>query len=165
MVRKDVYGPSAWNSNDNGNAWGESTLLSWLNNSYKGMFGNKVKSMMGTTSYRYTPGYGNWTVTSRADSIFILSLTEMGMSDRDANVEGTALPNATLYNDNQGREYQWTRSPDIDTSIDAMQVYFAPYYDEPYVTNNHCSNNEVYRPCFTLPNTARVDTDLNLIES
>ena len=87
VVRKDVYDQRQWN-NSNVNAWGNCTMLQWLNNTYQSLIDSDIQSLMGTTTYYYTPGNGNWAVTTRSDSVFLLSHTELGGSTTYANVEG-----------------------------------------------------------------------------
>ena len=162
LVRKDVYGPRQWNSS-NVNAWASSTMLSWLNSEYKGLFSADVQAMMETTTYRYTPGNGNSTVTSRSDAVFLLSVTELGQSRTYVNVEGSRLPIAdTLKVVYQGGSVaaQWTRSPYVSST------YFAAYlYTEGAVYYGDCISGFQARPCFTLPSTALVDSSNALIES
>lgn len=161
-VRKDVYNQRQWNSS-NVNAWATCTLRSWLNGDYKNLFSSGVQALMGNTTYYYTPGNGNNTVTTRSDAVFMLSLTEIGESARYANVEGSALPIAsTLQIAYQGGSAtnQWTRSPGTAGTNSAWWLY---YNGETW--NDNCGATNGSRPCFTLPSTALVDQDLNLIET
>lgn len=162
MVRKDVYDQRAWNSS-NVNAWATSTMLSWLNGDYKGLFSSVVQNLMGVTSYYYTPGYGNYTVSNKSDSVFLMSLTELGRSYAYANVEGTILPiSLTLqiaYQDGSATT-QWTRSPSTGDSSYAWELLSNGDPSNPFCTALNGS-----RPCFTLPKNALVDPDMNLIES
>ena len=113
VVRKDVYDQRAWHSS-NVNAWASCSMRSWLNSTYKGLLDADIQEAMGTTTYRYTPGNGNNTVTTRSDAVFLLSLTELGQSHTYANVEGSALPIASTLQiayQNGSATTQWTRSP------------------------------------------------------
>ena len=113
VVRKDVYDRRQWNSS-NVNAWASCTMRSWLNGDYKALLGTEIQEAMGTTTYRYTPGNGNTSVSTRSDAVFLLSFTELGKTHTYANVEGSALPIAsTLRIAYQGGSAttQWTRSP------------------------------------------------------
>lgn len=113
VARKDVYDIRSWHSS-NVNAWASCTMRSWLNSTYKALLDSDIQSLMGTTTYYYTPGNGNWTVTTRSDAVFLLSLTELGQSHTYAKVEGSALPIANTLKiayQNGSTTTQWTRSP------------------------------------------------------
>ena len=99
LVRKDqLYDLFAWNST-NINTYASSSIDIWLNGTYKTQLHSGVQAAMGTTQFYYTPGGGNNTVSSLARSVFLLSVTEFGISTSGANVEGSSLPIAsTLIN-------------------------------------------------------------------
>ena len=61
VVRKDTYDDRVWD-NGNVNAYASSDLDSWFNSTYKNMLDADIRSLIGTTKIRYTPGNGNWTV-------------------------------------------------------------------------------------------------------
>ena len=96
VVRKDVYDRRAWHSS-NVNAWASCTMRSWLNGDYKTLLGPEIQEAMGTTTYRYTPGNGNTSVSTRSDAVFLLSATELGQSESWFNVEGSVLPIASIF--------------------------------------------------------------------
>lgn len=163
LVRKDVYDQRQWNSS-NANAWANCVLRSWLNSNYKNLFSSAVQALIGTTTYYYTPGNGSWSVTTRSDAVFSLSGTELNGSHENCNVEGTALPIwSTLrlaYNSSGDRSFQWTRSPATSNTSSAWAFDTIPGF------GGFGVNTEIgSRPCFTLPSTALVDQDLNLIET
>lgn len=160
VVRKDVYDQRAWHSS-NVNAWASCTMRSWLNSTYKAVLDTNIQNLMGTTEYYYTPGNGNNTVTSRSDSVFLLSLTELGRSHNYANVEGSVLPIAsTLQIAYQGGSatIQWTRSSYTNNNNYAWGLYSNGNRYNDYCTITHGS-----RPCFTLPSTVLVDENMNVI--
>lgn len=162
VVRKDIYDYWVW---DNGsvNAYASSDINTQLNGTYKNRLDADIRSLIGTTKFRYTPGNGNDTVGTLERAVFLLSLTELGRSNSYANVEGSALPIASTlriayYNGSVSP--QFTRSPyssgtssawALDASGNANLV--------------GCSHTNGSRPCFTLPSTALVDQNLNLIET
>ena len=154
VVRKDVYDQRQWHSS-NVNAWASCTMRSWLNGDYKTLLGPEIQEAMGTTTYRYTPGNGNTTVSTRSDAIFLLSMTELGKSHDYANVEGSALPIASnlqfAYQNGGYTAYQWTRSPDTSGPYNAYCLYSDGYIDRGSVTNT-----EMSRPVFTLPSDFRI---------
>lgn len=158
VVRKDCYDARAWHSS-NVNAWASCSMRSWLNSTYKALLDSDIQELMGTTTYYYTPGNGNWTVTTRSDAVFLLSLTELGQSHTYAKVEGSALPIAsTLQIAYQGGSAttQWTRSPVTNGPFLAWYVGSNGFYG-----NNYCDLSCGSRPAFTLPATLLFNPDKN----
>lgn len=156
VVRKDVYDQRAWHSS-NVNAWASCTMRSWLNSTYKALLDADIQEAMGTTTYRYTPGNGNTTVSTRSDAVFLLSLTELGQSHSYANVEGSALPIASTLRiayQNGSATTQWTRSP--YTSNTNYAVYLNTNGG---VGVSYCTYTSGSRPAFTLPSTLSVSDD------
>ena len=140
--------------NGNVNAYAGSDIDLWCNNTYKILLDERVQAIIGTTKFYYTPGRGNNTVTSLERSVFLLSLTELGGSGAKANVEGSVLPIAgTLQSSHHG----WTRSPCTDDNDSAWTKTAGRFY------TYRCTNDYDSRPCFTLPSTAQVDENLNLM--
>lgn len=153
VVRKGVYDQRQWHSS-NVNAWASCTMRSWLNGDYKALLGPEIQEAMGTTTYRYTPGNGNNTVTTRSDAVFLLSLTELGESHAYANTEGSALPIASTLKiayQNGSPTYQWTRSPDTSNTGFARRLS-----SNGYVSYGYCTNTSGSRPVFTLPSDFRI---------
>ena len=162
VVRKDVYDQRAWHSS-NVNAWASCTMRSWLNSTYKALLDADIQEAMGTTTYRYTPGNGNNTVTTRSDAVFLLSLTELGQSHTYANTEGSALPIAsTLQIAYQGGSAttQWTRSPCTDRTSFAWRLY-----SNGYVSYDYCTDARGSRPAFTLPSSLYVSDDGSVFQN
>lgn len=160
VVRKDCYDNRVWD-NGNVNAYASSDLDSWFNSTYKNMLDADIRSLIGTTKIRYTPGNGNWTVGTLERSIFALSLTELGESHSYANVEGSALPIASTLKIaylNGSANTQWTRSPNTNRTNAAWRpgsngnIYYGLCYD-----------SGGSRPAFTLPSTVLVDDGNNII--
>ena len=152
LVRKDCYDQRQWHSSDV-NAWANCTLRSWLNSTYKGLMDADIQKAMGTTAYRYTPGNGNWTVSTRSDAVFLLSVTELGKSESFANIEGSALPNSKMYWSDQ-----WTRSPYTENTASAIWTFG----NNSASNGDFCSNLYPIYPIFTVPSTIRAD-DTGLI--
>lgn len=153
VVRKDVYDRRQWNSS-NVNAWASCTMRSWLNGDYKALLGPEIQEAMGTTTYRYTPGNGNTSVSTRSDAVFLLSATELGKSSTYANVEGSVLPIASMLQIaylNGRAVLQWTRS--VDTNDTRRAIYL---YSDGTVYNSQCTNSNGSRPIFTLPSDFRI---------
>ena len=161
MVRKDCYDTRAWHSSAV-NAWASCTMFLWLNSTYKMLLDADVQEAMGTTTYRYTPGNGNKTVTARSDAVFLLSVTELGQSHTYANVEGSALPIAsTLRIAYQGGSAttQWTRSPYTGSNTNGVW-WLNPNGD---IVANVCVLPCGSRPAFTLPSTTKLNSDTHVI--
>lgn len=165
MVRKDVYRDfELWN-NPNTNTYATSVIDTWFNSTYKSVLSNNVQTMIGNTSFPYTPGNGNNTVSDLQRSIFALSLTEIGGSSGAANVEGEILPISNTLKIayyNSAAVDQWTRSPDTRSGYSTYAFIMRGTGKEAEI---FCNNGAGYRPCFTLPTNALIDSDLNLVES
>lgn len=158
VVRKDTYDDRVWDSG-NVNAYASSDLDSWFNSTYKNMLDADIRSLIGTTKIRYTPGNGNNTVGTLERAIFALSLTELGQSHSYANTEGSALPIASTLRiayRNGSATTQWTRSPDTDYTSSAWRLY-----SDGNISSNVCSSSSGSRPCFTLPSTLLFNPDTN----
>lgn len=161
VVRKDCYDNRVWNSS-NVNAWASCSMRSWLNGTYKNMLDVDIQSPMGTTAYRYTPGNGNNTVTTRSDAVFLLSPTELGKSTTYANVEGSALPIASTLQVaylNGRPDTQWTRSPSTNGTSYALRISS----DGGGIYTGNCTNTEGSRPAFTLPAALEVLSDGTIV--
>ena len=153
VVRKDTYDDRVWD-NGNVNAYASSDLDSWFNSTYKNMLDADIRSLIGTTKIRYTPGNGNNTVGTLERAIFALSLTELGQSHTYANTEGSALPIASTlriaYRDGSATT-QWTRSPRTYYTYYAWGLYSSGRIDDDF-----CSYSNGSRPAFTLPSDFRI---------
>lgn len=149
LVRKDVYQNGAWNAS-NVNTYANSTIGTWFNGTYKTQLDPWVQTAIGTTKFYYTPGNGDNEVTTLVRAVFALSMTELGQSNSNANVEGSALPIANTlkiaYQDGSATD-QWLRTPYKDTSTAwGANVGGA-------IITGPCTDSNGYRPCFTLPST------------
>ena len=153
VVRKDTYDDRVW---DNGrvNAYASSDLDSWFNSTYKNMLDADIRSLIGTTKIRYTPGNGNTTVGTLERAIFALSLTELGRSHPYANKEGSALPIASTLRiayRNGSATTQWTRSP--YTGNTSIAVFLSSGGSAGI---DICRFSYGSRPAFTLPSDFRI---------
>lgn len=155
IVRKDCYDMRVF-SNSN-NAYANSSLDSWLCNTYLKLLDADIQAAIGTTKFYYTPGNGNYTVTTLQRAVFQLSLTELGKSASYAKTEGSALPIASTLQiayRNGSAVVQWTRTPYTNgtRSVCCLNTN-GNVYDGSY-SNSHGS-----RPAFTLPSTLSVSDD------
>ena len=163
LVRKDCLPPRAWGNNvKNGTRYANSLIFNWGNNDYFNQLSDYTKNAITGTNIKYIVGGGNDSVATLNTKIFILSGGEFESFFNDGEVLPTAsILRIAYYN---GRQcYQWTRTP--INYIDNVDVQVLDR--EGKVTSANCGNSSSYypRPCFTLPNTALVDANLNLIES
>ena len=150
VVRKDCYDKRAFSTN--GNAYANSSLSSWLCNTYLKLLDTDIQAAIGTTKFYYTIGNGNNTVTTLQRAVFQLSLTELGRSYSYANTEGSALPIAStlqIAHPNIG-DYgipQWTRTPHT-----LLEWAWRLNSDGESSAESGSSTNGS-RPAFTLPGT------------
>ena len=157
VVRKDTYDDRVWD-NGNVNAYASSDLDSWFNSTYKNMLDADIRSLIGTTKIRYTPGNGNNTVGTLERAIFALSATELGQSETWFEVEGSALPIASTLQvayRNGRAATQWTRSPNTYYANLAVGLNFNGYANSQDVRYTDYGS----RPTFTLPSTTPIDPD------
>ena len=163
VVRKDCYDTRAWHSS-NVNAWASCSMRSWLNSTYKALLDADIQEAMGTTTYRYTPGNGSWSVGTRSDAVFLLSATELGKSESWFNVEGSALPIASTLQvayRNGSATTQWTRSPDTVSTDYAICLYSYGVVGDGY----SCTSTRGSRPAFTLPSSLYVSDDGSVFQN
>lgn len=156
LVRELLHSSQVWDRSDV-NAYAVSDIDSWFNTNYKNTLDENIQEAIGTTKFYYTPGNGNYSVTTLERGIFALSITEYGFvdagSDAGMNVEGSALPIADQLKIgylNGSPNLQLTRSPYTGDSVD--------YAAEWRVTENGTAtpfggviSTGGARPAFTLP--------------
>ena len=158
LIRKNGYDSEVKWNNTQSNVWASSNVLSWLNNTYKNLLSNDIQTNIGTTTYYYTYGGGSNNVSTRADSVFLLSATEIGVTGSSSyNVEGSKLSivNSLLSSLNAGvGGGYWLRSPTISNTNGAGSLAYLSYYSEWRIINSLVTNTSYYVfPCFTLPST------------
>ncbi len=153
VVRKDCYDKRAFSSGKN--AYANSSLDSWLRNTYLKLLDAGTQAAIGTTKIYYTPGNGNTTVTTLQRAVFQLSYTELGGYSYYANTEGSALPIASTlkiaYLNGRAVD-QWTRTPELE---DLYYVYKLRA-DGSYGVYEGGIMSNGSRPAFTLPATLAV---------
>ena len=155
IVRKDCYDMRAF-SNSN-NAYANSSLDSWLCNTYLKLLDADIQAAIGTTKFYCTPGNGNTTVTTLQRAVFQLSLTELGKSASYAKTEGSALPIASTLQiayRNGSACVQWTRTPNAGSTYGVCYLGTNGSVSGSYYYNSYGS-----RPAFTLPSTLSVSDD------
>lgn len=156
LVRKECYDQRVWHTS-NVNEYDASAIDSWLNGDYKALLDANAQSAIGSTEFYYTAGAVT-TVTTLSRGVFLLSITELGLSYGIYNTEGVELPTASLleiaYKDGVAVP-QWTRSPRNNMSTYAGLVSA----DGAWGTQACSSTANWSRPCFTLPTTAAFDEE------
>ena len=152
VVRKDCYDKRGFGSN---NRYDYSSLDTWLCGTYFGLLDINVQNIIGSTKFYYTPGRGNFMLSTLQKPVFQLSATELGKSASWANVEGEALPIASTLQIaylNGSAVEQWTRSPytaGYDSTACTVKANGTIYAES---VSNGCGS----RPAFTLPATTAV---------
>lgn len=155
VVRKDCCDIQTWDvSRDN--AYANSDIDSWLNNTYKNMLDADIRGDIGATKFYYTPGNGNNSTDVLSRAIFLLSLTELGQFNDRANVEGEVLPiNKTLkiaYM-NGGASGQHVRSP----YVPGPYIWWVTVIGN--ISHGFSDTKTGVRPIFTLPASRSVGDD------
>lgn len=156
MVRKDCYDLRAFSSSNN--AYANSSLDSWLCNTYLKLLDADIQSAIGTTKFYYTHGNGNYTVTTLQRAVFQLSITELGESASYAKTEGSALPIASTLQiayRNGSAVAQWTRTPRTNYSDYACYLHAGGN-----VGYDYCGRSYGSRPSFTLPSDFIITDDM-----
>lgn len=171
LVRKDsVSELIAWNSSDepqyiNGSA------DSWLNSTYKNRFSSYVQSLIDTTVFYCTNNaQRDPYVSSHSRSIFMPSVTELGgfsgTESMKINEEGEEFPVASTIRHASIRNYE-SRTVNLKRSQTVGWSYIKYSAGKWQYINcdaNHSQTGTYPRPCLSLPSTAFIDADLNLVE-
>lgn len=158
VVRGREYSRLPFDDYVYGALYPDSSLNSYLNSTYLSLFTAFTKSLISTTQYYYNNtvnlpnGIGN-------NSVFILSLTEYGYTSKLVNPCGTTLPISSILQSTTHYE-TWTRS--IHREGTSFVSTVTPDGQD---TDNPTSPANRFRPCFTLPSTALVDSNNALIET
>lgn len=141
LVRKDCYAKSVFGTNT---AYAGNTLDSLLNNTYLQLLEQRIQTLIGTTTFYYTVGNGDSTLTTLSRAVFALSISELGRNTNNANVEGSELPNYETLRKSDNSH--WTRTP-MKTSASTAYYFTAAGTRSSDTVNT----NDYARPAFTLP--------------
>ena len=170
VVRKYCYGSGQEWDFYNRNTYADSTIDTWLTNTYSENFTDPIKGLIGTTKFYYTPGGSDMAVSTLERAFFLLSMTEFGYNNENSgtgvNTEGSVLPIATTlrigYSKGVPKDVavpHWTRSPKTDNTqaiwylrIDGGASYLKG------------GNTWYSRPIFTLPSITKIDANGQVIE-
>lgn len=123
LVRKDFYLAAA--AAESVNAYANSTIDKIMT-SYLSLIGDSVRSAIKPIKIPYTPGNGTTSVSAIEREAFILSLTELDISNANANAEGTPLPIASALKNTSAETVaggvQWTRTPALNSQDSFFMV-------------------------------------------
>lgn len=147
VVRKDCLSSMAWNRTYL-NAYAQSTIDSWLVNTFTTRFSNDLKASIGSTKFYYMPGSQDTTIATLQRSVFLLSLAELGLTFTNTPADGTAL---TIADKLTGQEWSRTPVPTSATNVLRKNSSNMTEYDL-------CTVQLPIRPAFTLPSTFVVDS-------
>lgn len=151
LVRKDCYDNHSFGSS---NTYANSSLDTWLCDTWIKLMDASVQTKIGTTKFYYTVGGGDHALKTLQRAVFQLSVAELGRSINGIEDEGSVLPiSITLqaaYR-NGVATIQWARTPS------PSNIYFAYGFDETGALKQfRCSSLYGTRPTFTLPATTAV---------
>jgi hypothetical protein len=161
IVRKDCYDKRGWAITGRSNAYASSEIDGWLNSTYKELLDPYVKGVIGTTTFYYTPGNGNNSVSTLSRSVFLLSLSELGWSSGTVsgiNDEGSSFSFSTdlrLTYLNGASTAFWTRSPYTKNTYNVWVQQNNDWIGSALLYNSYGS-----RPCFTLPSDIKVSDNM-----
>ena len=159
MARRYVFENMKW-STDASNQYDVSAVDAFLSVDYINRFSARTRSLIGTTTIKYSPGFHVTSVRQLDRSAFLLSATELGGVFSDLNVEGSELPIASILvkgSDSHGvYSSHWTRSPRQHHTTNVWEA-------NPSGGFSYAAADTVWpiRPSFTLPSTARVSGSPN----
>ena len=162
VVRKDVHSVRQWNSSG-ASTYASCSMSSWFNSGYLATLDSNVRSIIGTTKFYYTVGELNWSVKILDRSVFALSATELFGNYDQYNEEGSILPIANelkIAQLNGSPTRQWTRTPRVNAASHSSAILSTETGNRSWPG---CAQSYGARPCFTLPSTALVDKNLNLL--
>ena len=151
VVRKDCYDNHVFGSI---NTYANSSLDTWLCDTWIKLMDASVQTKIGTTRFYYTVGGGDLAVKILQRAVFQLSVAELGRTISGAEDEGSVLPISiileTAYR-NGAATIQWTRTPS------PRNIYIAYGFDETGAPKTYrCDSSHGARPAFTLPATTAV---------
>lgn len=170
LVRKDVYDRGIWEKNASSYDtydFRSSDILQWLNNTYKFLFSSQVQEFIGVTNYYYAQDASSYNVVPGTSSIFLLSYCELIGYPSGSSIKAEGEPLA-IRNTISRSQYNGGASEYFTRSREFLAHGYEGIAGISGVGNyQRLSPDKSYgrRPCFTIPNTALVDQDLNLIET
>lgn len=175
LLMKDLYESRQWHSS-NSNSYKASTIHSYLNSTFLGLFDSDIQAAIKEVKIPYVNGTANSAVASGANGlaakIFLLSGYEVGWTqstDSYFPIDGACLSyfSGTAATDskrigylNGAAAFWWLRSPNTHYTSGAWCVNTnGSCYDYSYYGD--CSVSYGIRPVFTLPATTKFNPDTN----
>lgn len=173
-LMKDCHSERIWDSSDN--AYIESSINSWLQNTFYGYFDSGVKSLIKDAKIPYGNGRAGSGVNTWPSGlnchVFLLAACELGLVWPDSSNfvkdgakldyfesgEGTSAADKRVANYNGSPDAWWERSPYPGNMIDVNFISPSGFAD-----TNHASISYGVRPAFILPHTAKIDSNNNII--
>ena len=156
VVRKEGWTNVFWSMTSN--YYETSNLDSVLNSEYINNL-NNIINLIENTKFYFTNADKNVSILER--KIFLLSVTEFGLSNFYANIEGSKVPIADMLKImyyNGMPEDQWTRSPFNSGTTTCNIVQYNGRTGDTVP-----STPLIARPVFTLPSTTKFDSNTNVI--
>ena len=170
VLMQDIYNTREWDNNDNN--YRNSTLQSWLNNTFVDLFDLNIRDAIKTVKIPYVNGTGGSAVASGANGlsckIFLLSGYELGWTKSDSSYfpqdgakldyftagTGSAANQKRIAKYNGSATDWWTRSPRTGDSNYVWDVHSDGDYGDYWY-----SSALGVRPAFVLPSTLSVSDD------
>ncbi len=160
LLRRHTHSPQKWRASGVNN-YEYGALDVWLNNTYLDSIDADIRAQIEQVKIPYTIGNGNNAVADMWRKVFVLSGTELGLSQVNMNIEGEALTCASslisVTNNSGTQTAQWTRSPNTNSTASAWYITSSGS-----VTYSVASTSYNARPAFTLPSSFVVGIDMIL---
>lgn len=151
LVRKDGYVKGKWRESTSYGNYENSVIDNYLNSIYKNVLDSITTSLIATTTFLYNDA-NSYAGIKLSRAIFTLSLTELGTSASYSPTLGSKLPTSDILKDSNLS--QWVR--DCHTQ-NGTYTYLVVGSSGDQVGQHY--EGAYYRPCFTLPSTAKFDKD------
>ena len=174
LLRKDLYGSRKWHSS-NSNSYKASTIHSYLNSTFLGLFDSDIQAAIKEVKIPYVNGTANSAVASGANGlaakIFLLSGYEVGWTKSTSSyfpIDGACLSyfSGTAATDSKRIGYLngtatnwWLRSP--HTNFTGVAWYVVT---DGSCGNYYCPNSYGIRPALVLPSTAVFDEETLILK-
>ena len=162
VVMKDIYTTMKWDGSNNN--YKDSDMTTYLNGTFLNLIDTDIRNAIKQVKIPYTNGTGSGgSLATGANGfstkVFLLSLTEVGLSASYANAEGAKLAyfdsasKRVAYNGSSAAEW-WLRSPSTGDGYYVWTVKSDGSHDL-----WDCSSTYGVRPAFVLPSELVVSDD------
>lgn len=156
LTQKNIYNKQAFNKSSDNQAYANSTIKTWLENTYLNYIESELQSYILTPTLPIKAG-NSISATTTTSKVFLLSLVETGILNRDN--DGSKLSyfsdkNSRVAYYNGSASSWWTRSPDEGYQIGVYEI----------TSNGDLSSLNVnfyngVRPTFIIDSSLQVDDD------